>query len=135
MRGMMGPFVVWVGVLQLPPVGQHAVSLESAGALLSLAMALAGLTTMVYRLGVWRTEMHNTKHNVGAEIARYREETARDFEQLHARFTSFDQHVSQAGEKRLESERWQARTDTTVASHERRIGRLEDGVLEQERAA
>ena len=139
MRGMMMPFMVWVGVLQLPPVGQPVVSLASAGAVVSLAVALAGLTTMVYRLGVWRTEMHNAKHNVGAEIARCREETARDFERLHARFTTFDQHVAQAAEKRVESERWQARTDTTVAGHERRIGRLEDDVrtggAEQERAA
>ncbi len=96
MRALVLPFAVWVGVLQLPPASQAPVSLVATATLLSAALALAGLTVMVYRLGVWRQEMYNTKHNVGAEIARYRVESTQQFEQLHRRLTAVE-----AGLRRL----------------------------------
>ena len=34
---------------------------------------------------LWRQEMQNTKHNVGAEISRYREETNQHFERFDRR--------------------------------------------------
>jgi hypothetical protein len=138
MKGMTVPFMVWVGVLpQLPQIAPAQPTLGGFAALLAAAATLAGLTTSVYRLGMWRQEMHNTKHDVGAEIARYREETRRDFARLHERLGSVDRHVAQASELRVDTERWRARTDTTVRAHEQRIERVESVVarVAQERGS
>jgi hypothetical protein len=137
MRGMIYSFAVWLGVLQIPVASQPPLSIANAGQLLGVAGALASLTVMVYRLGVWRQEMYNTKHDVGAEVARYREETGRNFDRLERRFSVFDQFIATASEHRVASERWQARVDTKLEGHDRdltavtgRVGRLEaeDGV-------
>ncbi len=81
--------------------------------------------------------MHNTKYNVGAEIARHREESTRQFEELRRCMTSLNAFVTTAAEQRVAAERWQARTDVTVDAHEKRIERVEGEMsrLEQERAA
>jgi hypothetical protein len=132
MRGILHSFAIWLGVLQIPVASQPPLSIANAGQLLGVAGALASLTVMVYRLGVWRQEMYNTKHDVGAEVARYREETGRNFERLERRFTTFDQFIAAASEQRVVTERWQSRVDTKLEGHEReiatvteRLGRLE----------
>jgi hypothetical protein len=113
------PFALWLGALQLPLPDRLAP--EGATAMLTTAATLAGLTVLVYRLGVWREEMHNTKHNVGAEIARYREETNQHFARFDRRFDSIDRHIAAATEQRVASERWRARVDTTLAVHDREV--------------
>jgi len=126
------PFAFWLGALQLPlPEG---LAPESAASLLTAAATLAGLTVMVYRLGVWRQEMHNTKHNVGAELASGRKEMNQGLAQLNRRLDVFERHIDAATEQRVAIERWQARADTTLENHERelaavgtRVGRLESG--------
>jgi len=128
------PLVLWfTAVVQLPL--PDALAPEGAVAILTTAATLAGLIVMVYRLGVWRQEMHNIKHNVGAEVARYREETNQHLERLDRRFDAIDQHIAAATEQRVATERWQARADTTIENHERelvavgqRVGRLEGGL-------
>ena len=87
---------------------------------------------MVYRLGVWRQEMYNTKHDVGAEVARYREESSRSFERLERRFIAIDHFVAAANEQRVATERWRARVDARldgldrdVLGFDERIERLE----------
>ncbi len=96
MRSLFLPFSIWVGVLQLTPSHQQPTSLVTTATLLSAAVALSGLTVMVYRLGVWRQDIVNTKHNVGAEIARGREESTRQFEEVSRRLTAVE-----AGLRRL----------------------------------
>ena len=131
MRGMLYSFIVWIGILQVPmaPLSQP---LASAAQLLGVAGALASLTIMVYRLGVWRQEMYNTKHDVGAEVARYREESSRSFERLERRFIAIDHFVAAANEQRVATERWRARVDARldgldrdVLGFDERIERLE----------
>ncbi|HTR77638.1 MAG TPA: hypothetical protein VMH39_05995 [Gemmatimonadaceae bacterium] len=126
------PLALWVGALQLPlPEG---LAPESTASLLTAAATLAGLTVMVYRLGMWRQDMHNMKHNIGAEVSRYREETNQELRLLGRGLESIQQYIAAATEQRVASERWQARVDTTIENHEReltavggRVGRLEAG--------
>ncbi len=127
MRSLAIPFAIWVGVLQLPPSNQQLASLQATATLLSAAMAMAGLTVMVYRLGVWRQEMVNTKHNIGAEIARYREETNRDFDQLNRRLDSIEHRFADLAE----------RLDHGLGTHERELTKVQQALayIDPERAA
>jgi hypothetical protein len=69
---------------------------------------------MVYRLGVWRQGMVNMKHNVGAGVARYGQESAEQFTRLERRFTPVERFIDAATEHRVQLERWQGRIDTTL---------------------
>ena len=51
---------------------------------------LGSLAVLVYRLGVWRQEMENTKNNVGAEVRAYREQSAANFERIERRLAVLD---------------------------------------------
>jgi hypothetical protein len=93
--------------------------------ILGTSSALAGLTVLVYRLGVWRAEMQHTKHNIGAELVRFREESRADFARLELRFTSIDQFIAHSTEQRVASERWQGRVDTGLTALDRRLARVE----------
>ena len=108
MRALILPFAIWVGALQvmLPNPGNAE--------LYSAAGALASITVLVYRLGVWRQEMVNTKHNVGAEVARHREESAQQFARLEHRFSAVERFIEAATEHRVGVERWQGHVDTTL---------------------
>jgi hypothetical protein len=60
-------FAMWLGVLQsVLPTHENtgAPSLISIAQLVGFASVLGSLTVLVYRLGVWRQEMENTKHVV-----------------------------------------------------------------------
>jgi len=95
MRTMVLPVAVWLGVLQLPPSNQHTwFRSPRAATRMSAAAVLAELTVMVYRLGVRRQEMYNTKYDVGAEIARHREELTRQFAEVNRRLTTLEQAVT-----------------------------------------
>jgi hypothetical protein len=120
MRTLLIPFAIWIGVLQLP-----AVPGQSVAAVLTTASTLAGLTVLVYRLGVWRSEMQHTRHDVGAEIARFREESKQDFARLEQRFATMDQFIAAATEQRVAAERWQASVDGSLAVLERRLASVE----------
>ena len=68
---------------------------------LTTASELAGLTVLVYRLGVWQAEMQHTKSNVGAEVVRLREESRADFARLERRFVSVEQSGLTALDRRV----------------------------------
>ena len=121
MRGLILPFALWVGALQTVMPNQGNAELFSAAA------ALASITVMVYRLGVWRQEMVNTKHNVGAEVARYRQESAAQFARLESRFTAVERFIEAATEHRVGIERWQGRVDTTLEAIDGSLARLGNG--------
>ena len=114
MKGIVVSFAAWLGILQIPMAVPSPLSVAGTVQLLGAAGAFASLTVMVYRLGVWRQEMYNTKHDVGAEVARYREESLKSFERLERRFTAFDQFVAHAIEQRVTSERWQTRVESRL---------------------
>jgi alpha-L-fucosidase len=115
MRSAVIPFAVWIGVLQ---VGPGSLGVQHVATLVSLAGALAGLTVMIYRLGVWRQQMQSTKDVVGVELTRYREESGRHFERMDRRFDTIDRFIDQTTEQRVVAERWQS-------AAEARLGRLE----------
>jgi hypothetical protein len=108
MRALVLPFALWIGALQTLVPNQGNAELFSAAA------GLASITVMVYRLGVWRQEMVNTKHNVGAEVARYGRESAEQFARLERRFTAVERFIEASTEHRVGIERWQGRVDTTL---------------------
>ena len=123
MRTLLPVTALVAGILSQTP-GPSSV-MQSTSALLSIASTLAGLSILVYRLGVWRAEMQNTKHSVGAEVARYREESREGFARLERRFEALDQVVVTLNEQRIAVERLQARTDTELAAMGRRLGDVE----------
>ena len=98
MRGMFFSFAIWLGVLQIPVATQPPLSIANAGQLLGVAGALASLTVMVYRLGVWRQEMHNTKHTIDSEVARYREELHHHLSRLETRIDQLESDYWREGE-------------------------------------
>ena len=108
MRILILPFALWVGALQAIAPTQDSTELLSAAA------ALASLTIMIYRLGVSRQEMVDTKHNIGGEISRYREEFAEQFQRLENRFAAVERFIDAATEHRIGIEQWQGVVDTTL---------------------
>jgi hypothetical protein len=110
------PFAAWLGALQaLTPA---ATSIDDTVRFIGIASVLGTLTVLVYRLGVWRQEMENTKHNIGAEVKAHHDESTVNFERLERRLDAIDHMVGMAAEFRLVANRRQVRTD-------RRLERLE----------
>jgi hypothetical protein len=108
----------WAGVVQT--LGAPAGVTDSAARVIGIASVLGTLTVLVYRLGVWRQEMEQTKHDVGAELKSYREATAASFDRLERRLEAIDHLLAAFAEQRARATRWQSRTD-------RRLDRLESG--------
>src|SRR5882672_7702941 len=119
MRGLLLPFAGWMGALQaLVP---HVATADDTARLVGVASVLGTLTVLIYRLGVWRQEMENTKHNVGAEVKAYREESVVNFDRLERQL---DHLMATSSEHRLRAARWQARAD-------RRLNLLEHPTVER----
>jgi hypothetical protein len=117
------PFAAWLGALQA--LSHPLLTLDGSARLAGIAGVLGTLTVLIYRLGVWRSEMEHTKHDVGEEVKAHREESADNFERLERRFEAIDHVVSASHDHRLRTSRWQARTD-------RRLERLEQLVVGEE---
>ena len=83
MRSALLPIAAWAGVLQT--LGAPTSTVDSAARLIGFASVLGTLTVLAYRLGVWRQEMVNTKHNVASEVKAHREETAASFDRIERR--------------------------------------------------
>ena len=71
MRTIVLPSAAWLGVLQaFVPPSAAGFGFETVARLVALASVLGSLTVMIYRLGVWRQEMENTKSNITTGIDR-----------------------------------------------------------------
>ena len=116
MRSVLLPYIAWLGTLK--SVGFTGIGLEDTARLFAIAGVLASLSVLIYRLGVWRQEMENTKQNVAAEVRARREEPAVRFDSIERRLEAIDHLIAVASEERLRVARWRART-------ERRLERLE----------
>ena len=126
MRILLMTFAAWLGALQAAtPRGGGA---EDVARFVGIASVLGTLTIMVYRLGVWRQEMENTKNNIGAEVKSHHEESTANFDRLERRLEAIDHMVSIAMEFREVANRRQHRTD-------RRLERLEQYHEETEQSA
>jgi hypothetical protein len=110
--------VLWAGALRGWP--ESGTNTDSLGRFAGVAGVLGSLTVLIYRLGVWRQEMENTKHNVGAEVRAHREESTANFHRIEQRLEAIDHLLGMAADQRARSARWQVRTD-------RRLDRLEQG--------
>ena len=111
------PFAAWLGALQALVAG--AGNVGDTARLVGVASVLGTLTVMIYRLGVWRQEMENTKHNIGAEVKAYREESSANFGRMERRLEAIDHMVGLSSEKQTHAARWQARTDRRLEHLER----------------
>ena len=111
------PFAAWFGALQT--VAAKASNIDDTIRFIGLASVLGTLTVLIYRLGIWRQEMENTKHNIGAEVKAYREESTANFDRLERRLEAIDHMIGIASEKQTHAARWQARTDRRLEQLER----------------
>ena len=118
------PMVGWMGALEALSIGSGSV--PDFARIAGLASVLGSLTVLVYRLGVWRSEMENTKHNIGSEVKAYREETSANFDRLERRLEAIDHVLSALSERLVRVTRRQERAD-------RRIVRLEQPYAEEMR--
>jgi len=108
MRTIVLPSAAWLGVLQAFVAPSAAgFGFETVARLVALASVLGSLTVMIYRLGVWRQEMENTKSNVNVGI-----------ERIERRLEAIDNTLTMVAEFRAVIDKWQTRT-------ERRLHRLE----------
>ena len=90
MRPLVIPFSIWLLALQIPFPPSEIHTLAGLGELLSVAGALAAFTVAVYRLGVWRQEMHSTKDTITTEVAHYREELHQHLARLETRMDQLE---------------------------------------------
>lgn len=114
MRFLVLPYAAWMGALPLTvPLA------TDFPRLLATAGVLGSLTVLVYRLGVWRQEMENTKTNVGAELRLYREESSSSFARVERQLDALKPMTTDYTDFKQEASRWRRRT-------ERRLHRLEE---------
>ncbi len=125
MRSLLYPFIIWLGALQLRFVALPD-SFHGAAAVLSGAAALATVTVMVYRLGVWRQQMDYTRLNVGEAIAQQRQEMNRSFVLLDTRWAGIERSIRTI-------QRSLAHLDANVTGVAARVQRLEQ--VQREEAA
>jgi hypothetical protein len=108
-RSVLLPYIAWLGALK--SLNFPSIGLADTARLFAIAGALASLSVLVYRLGVWRQEMENTKQNVAAEVKAHREEAAVHFDRMERRLEAIDHLIGVASEERMRVARWRARTE------------------------
>lgn len=81
----------WLAVVQAVPVGFIT---DGTARTVGVAGVLGTLTVLVYRLGVWRQEMENTKSNVCAEVKAHRDESSANFARLDQRLDAIGQRIT-----------------------------------------
>jgi hypothetical protein len=106
MRLLILPYAAWMGLL--PPAAPFAAS-GDLPRFLATAGLIGSLTVFVYRLGVWRQEMENTKSNVGAEVRCHREESAVNFARIEQRLDGIDHVLTDFMEYKQKASRVQHR--------------------------
>src|SRR5258706_7210708 len=115
------PFTAWLSALQA--LAARTVGIDDTARFVGFAGVLGTLTVLIYRLGVWRQEMENTKHNIGADVTACHEELSGSFDRLELRLEAIDHMIGLSEEQRARAARWQVRTN-------RRLERLEDSTEE-----
>ena len=111
--------IAWLGALQSwIPFSPPATTVFDTARLLGMASVLGTLTVLVYRLGVWRQEMENTRNNVAAEVKAHRDESTANLGRIERRLEAIDHLLAVGFEERVRVARFQSRI-------ERRLDRLE----------
>jgi hypothetical protein len=83
MRTFLLHAAAWASALQT--VGSSPANTSDPARLIGVAGVLGSVTVFVYRLGVWRQDMENTRTNMGAELKAFREESAGNFARMERR--------------------------------------------------
>ena len=109
------PFTAWLGALQAVTT---TTGLEDTARFIGVAGVLGTLTVLIYRLGIWRQEMENTKNNVGAEVKAYHEQNIANFDRLERRLEAIDHMVSTAADFRSATTRRLSRLDRRLETLE-----------------
>ena len=118
MRLIIIPYAVWLGLAQLAAPSSPTL-IGDLPRLVAAAGVLGSLTVLVYRLGVWRQEMENTKSNVGAEVLALREESASNFARVERQLEALDHMITDYMEFKQRASRRHYRTV-------RRLERMEE---------
>jgi hypothetical protein len=116
MRTLFLPFAAWISALQL---GASPTLANDLPRLIAVAGVLGSLTVLVYRLGVWRQEMVNTKDNASAEVRSHREGSASNFARVERQLEAHDHVLTDYMEFKRRVRRWRHHT-------EQRLERLEE---------
>lgn len=117
MRLLLLPYMAWVGLVQLAsPAG-----VTDIPRLVGMVGVLGSLTVLVYKLGVWRQGMEDTKSNVGAEVRSHRDESSANFARIEQRLEALDHLVTDSMEFKRQALHWHKRAA-------RRLDRLEEKV-------
>jgi hypothetical protein len=62
---------------------------------------LGSLTVLVYRLGTWRQQMENTRHNVGEQVVAFRTEMTACFDRIERRLDRLEDWCHPEGAQRV----------------------------------
>jgi hypothetical protein len=116
MRLFLMPYAAWFGLLPLTAPME-----TDLPRLFATASVLGTLTVLVYRLGVWRQEMENTRTNVGAEVRSHREESTSNFARMERQLEGLDHMITDYMEFKHQASGWQWDVD-------RRLERLEEKI-------
>jgi hypothetical protein len=90
MRTFLLHAAAWASALQT--VGSSSASTGDPARLIGAAGLLGSVTVFVYRLGVWRQGMENTRNNIEAELKAFREEAAATLARMERRPSKYDDH-------------------------------------------
>jgi hypothetical protein len=110
--------MAWLGLVQLTAPAGIPVDIPR---LLSLAGVLGSLTVLVYRLGVWRQGMEDTKSNVGAEVRSHREESASNFARIEQRLEALEHLMTDSMEFKQTALKWHKRSLRRLNRLERKV--------------
>jgi hypothetical protein len=115
MKFLILPYAAWMGLLSLaaPFVASDLPRIAAT------ASVLATLTVLIYRLGVWRQEMENTKNNVGTEVRSYLDRSALNLARIEQQLARLDPVIKDYMAFKRFTERWQEDADE-------RLNRLEE---------
>ncbi|MEO6878456.1 MAG: hypothetical protein ABI205_08250 [Gemmatimonadaceae bacterium] len=119
MRRMILPVAAWLGVIQSATV-PFFVS-DTYARSIGMAGVLGTLTVMVYKLGVWRSDMENVKHNIAGQVRSLSEESSANFARMDQKLEGFDHLISAVMEQRSIDERRHARAARRIARLEARL--------------
>jgi hypothetical protein len=89
MRTFLLHAAAWASALQ--SVGTPPGIAGDPAHLIGAAGVLGSVTVFVYRLGVWRQDMENTRKNMGAELKLFRDEAAASFARMERRLDRLEE--------------------------------------------
>src|SRR6185437_12243206 len=126
MRLVLISSIAWLGALQ--SLGAPIWTVDSAARWLGLASVLGTLTVLIYRLGVWRQQLEQTRDEVSAQVRAHREESGGCFHRIERRLEAMDHMLSLAADRQSSALRRQLRI-------ERRLDRFEQSDTRDKPAA